>query len=155
MISKPLAVFICGVLNPIFSVLILEEVLLAPSLNRWLHTIIFWGKTLLALGSAVGLAELSKAKEFWPGHPFFPSGHTTFAVSAATCLILQRGKRWAWLTVPMAFMMMFYLVVGKFHTWDEVAGGTILGISFPIMVWKLFPSQPISPTTGDLIDSVE
>ena len=136
--SLQLASLICNVVNPILLVMILEEPLIAEGEGRgkcW-RVLCFWGKAVLGIAIAVILAELGKAFEVWAGHPRFPSGHTTFAVSAATCLILRRGTRWAFLVVPLAVLMMSSLPYANYHTWDEVAGGTVLGVTIPLLVWR-------------------
>jgi len=52
----------------------------------------FWGRTALALGLAVVLAESGKYFQVWPGHPSFPSGHETFGLCAAANLALSQKR---------------------------------------------------------------
>ncbi|MDX1935143.1 MAG: phosphatase PAP2 family protein [Capsulimonadales bacterium] len=126
----------------------------ATARERFRITAAFWGRSLLGLGVAVALAELGKATEVWPGHPLFPSGHTTFAMSAATCIVLQRGKGWLWLLVPIVGLMGVCLVYGQWHTPDEVAGGLVVGSVVPRLLWKLstlpFVRRTARPVSADL-----
>jgi membrane-associated phospholipid phosphatase len=136
-------------INPIFIIMILEEPLLPLGIarERFLGTVSFWGRVLLCMGVAVTLAEMGKAHQVWHGHPLFPSGHTTFATSAATCLILQRGKVWAYLCVPLAVLMGVSLAYGHWHTPDEVLGGWILGAVVPYLLWRLSTRQRLPKST--------
>ncbi len=134
-------------INPVFIALIAEEPLLlrakyAPDSGEttrrvWPETLRFWGRALLGVGVAVVLAELGKKLQIWPGHGNFPSGHTTFAASAAACLVLQRGAAWLWFTVPLVLLMMASLVYGHWHTVDEVVAAAFLGPSVAVCVWQL------------------
>ena len=135
-----------GAINPIFIALIAEEPLLlrarqaAGSGDRrriWPETLRFWGRALLCVGVAVVLAELGKKLQVWPGHGNFPSGHTTFAASAATCLVLRRGPIWLWLAAPLVALMMASLVYGHWHTVDEVVAASILGPSVAFCLWQV------------------
>jgi membrane-associated phospholipid phosphatase len=139
-------------INPIFIALILEEPLLndrAPgeSLRRGLR---FWLRAVLCISVAVVLAEAGKKYQVWNGHPNFPSGHTTFATSAAASLVLQRGRRWFWLVVPLAVLMGISLAYAGWHTPDEVLAGWVLGAIVPPLLWKLIGRSGIpaaQPTT--------
>jgi len=124
---------------PALFLLILEEPLITSGTrrDRTLHSLRFWLRALLAIGVTVLLAELGKKQHLWPGHPNFPSGHTTFATAAATSLVLQRGRRWAGMMVTLALLEAFSLIYDKWHTPEEALGGLILGAALPPLVWRL------------------
>jgi len=126
-------------INPIFVGLILEEPMLGTGTprERWVRGLKFWGRVLFCLGIAVAMAELGKKYQIWHGHPNFPSGHTTFATSAAVCLIMQRGKAWAWLAIALTVVIGILLVYDQWHTPVEVLGGWILGTVVPYALWRL------------------
>ena len=135
----PLAVQLCTIINPVLVALLFVDGLLikGASKERWRKIFTFWGMAALGVGVAVILAESGKKFEVWEGHPLFPSGHATFAVSAATCFVLQSSLSRAFLVVPLAVLMVICLPFAGFHTWDEVAGGTVLGIAIPLLIWRL------------------
>jgi len=126
-------------ISPALLLLMLEEPLIVPGTRRerTRHSLRFWLRALLAIGAPVLLAELGKKYHVWPGHPNFPSGHTTFATAAATVLILQRGRRWAWMMVTLALLEAFSLVYDRWHTPEEALGGLILGAALPPLLWRL------------------
>jgi len=126
-------------IGPAIIVLMLEEPLIAPGTprDRTLHSLRFWLRALFAIGAPVLLTELGKKYEVWPGHSNFPSGHMTFAASAAVVLILQRGVGWAWIMTALALLEGFLLVSGQWHTPDEVVVGGIVGAAVPLLVWRL------------------
>jgi membrane-associated phospholipid phosphatase len=90
-------------------------------------------RTAMGVAGAVTLAEWGKRQTAWPGHYGFPSGHETFAVAAATCLVL-RDRRWVPLAVPVAGIMGWALVRAGYHDWPDVLGGAALGAAIPLMV---------------------
>jgi membrane-associated phospholipid phosphatase len=128
-----------GTIGPALLVLMLEEPLLAPGTlrERILHSLRFWLRALLAIAVPVLMTELGKKYEVWPGHPNFPSGHMTFATSAATVLVLQRGSGWAWIMTALALLEGLLLVSGGWHTPDEVVVGGIMGATVPLLIWRL------------------
>ena len=125
-------------INPLFVGLIVQEPLVAgqgkSAKSQIASALLFYLRSLLAVGIAVTLAELGKKHQIWPGHPYFPSGHTTFAAAAATCIVIQRGWGWAWMVVPLVLLMAGSLVYGRWHTLDEVAAAMLLG---PLVAWWL------------------
>ena len=133
------------VINPVLLAFIAEEPLRLRELRRtsaekmarlWPDTWRLWGRSLLCIGGAVGLAELGKTMQVWPGHPNFPSGHTALAASAATVIVLHRGRAWLWITTPLVLLMGAALIYGHWHTPDEVAGALLLGPSLTYFLWK-------------------
>lgn len=126
-------------INPILCVLALEEPLLNQGGDRepWP---LFWVRTIVATGLAVSLAELGKHHQIWHGHGNFPSGHTTFATAVAASLVLRRGPRWLWLSVPLVVVMASSLIYGHWHTPDEVIGGFVLGLVITTVCFRLFRS---------------
>ena len=86
----------------------------------------FWGRTALALGLAVVLAESGKHFQVWPGHPSFPSGHETFGLCAAASLAL-RNVRWLILSLPLVLLLAWALVDAHFHQPIDVAGALLVG----------------------------
>jgi membrane-associated phospholipid phosphatase len=129
---------ICRSINPIFVALVLEEPLIpAKSRSRSRRSsssLWFYLQAVLAIGIPVALAELGKKYQVWPGHLNFPSGHTTFAAAAATCLVMRRGERWAWMAVPLVLLMALGLLYGHWHTPLEVLAALVLG---PAVAWMI------------------
>ena len=97
----------------------------------------FWAQSVVGVGAAVGLAEAGKKIGVWPGHPNFPSGHTTFAAASAACLYLRLGPRSLWVTAPLTGAMMASLVVAGYHTPDETLAALVLGPVVVVGVWRL------------------
>lgn len=96
----------------------------------------YWGRCAVAVGLAVLLAEAGKKYEVWHGHSGFPSGHATFALACATCLIL-RDRRWAWLAAPSVLLMAWALVAAHYHDVPDVVGALILGPTVAALVLRL------------------
>jgi membrane-associated phospholipid phosphatase len=128
--SLAFAQFLSNAINPALTFLSLT----APWIDRrWnssttrrLRTIPWMLASVAGIGLTVILAESGKHFSVWPGHPNFPSGHESFAASAATCLIV-RDRRWAWVAVPLALTIGGALVAAGYHRPIEVVGGMILG----------------------------
>jgi membrane-associated phospholipid phosphatase len=135
-------------INPIFIALILEEPLLGDGARgeRLRRCLLFWARAALCIAVAVLLTEAGKRYEVWPGHPNFPSGHTTFATAAATSLVLQRGRRWLWLVAPLALLMGLSLAYGRWHTPDEVLAGWAVGTLVPLGLWRLIGRKKAAVT---------
>jgi len=133
-------------INPIFIALILEEPLLGDRVRaeRLRCGLLFWARAILCIAVAVVLTEAGKKYEIWPGHPNFPSGHTTFATAAATSLVLQRGRRWLWLVAPLALLMGLSLAYGHWHTPDEVLAGWGVGMLVPLGLWRLINRNAVT-----------
>ncbi len=91
----------------------------------------FYTACALSIGVAVALAELGKARVVWAGHPGFPSGHETMALTAATCLVC-RDRRWLAVGVPLAALQAWALITGYFHTPEDVTGALVTGILPPL-----------------------
>ena len=126
-----LADFLSDVTNPIFCFLLLWE-------RKGFRTAWpFWLRTALALLIAVGLAELGKALPIWPGHKGFPSGHTTFAATCTTALVLHRGTRWLVPSILLTLLMMASLIYGHWHSLGDTLGALALALSVTVVCWKL------------------
>ena len=100
--------------------------------------------TLIAMAVPIFLAETSKENEFWPGHPGFPSGHTTFTASACAAIAVYRGSWWWLLGIPLTLLMMVSLVIRHYHNPPEVFGGMVLGIGLSTVITRLLirPNVP-------------
>ena len=86
----------------------------------------FWLRSAAGLGLAVGLAESGKYFVVWPGHPSFPSGHETFALSLATSLVIW-DRRWLALALPLAALQAWVLIIAHFHQPPDVVGSLFVG----------------------------
>jgi membrane-associated phospholipid phosphatase len=118
---------LAGTLLFVYGALIVQEPLLHQPGPDWRRTLIFWTRAGSAMLLTAALAELGKRVQIWPGHPAFPSGHTAQATVCCVCLIRLRGKRWAWLTVPLLPAMAWALKASGAHNFSEIAGGLLLG----------------------------
>jgi len=124
----PVPGMISSSINPFLVLMILVE----PALPRrteqeaWPR---FWLRAVLGIAIAVVLAEMGKRYEVWPGHPSFPSGHTTFATAAAVALVCRRGRRWAPLALAAVLLMGTALVIGHYHTIADIIGGIALAVT--------------------------
>ena len=96
----------------------------------------FWGRTALALGLAVVLAESGKYFQVWPGHPSFPSGHETFGLCAAANLAL-RNVRWLILGLPLTMLLAWALVDAHFHQPIDVVGALLVGPPCAVLFQRL------------------
>ena len=118
-------------INPILGILLLLE---RGGLRKALP---FWLRATLSLLLAVGLAELGKKFQIWPGHQGFPSGHTTFAATSTTLLFLRRGPRWLLVGIPLTLLMMASLIYGHWHSLGDTLGAVVLSLSVSLLLWKL------------------
>ena len=140
-------------LNLVLLFLIGQEPLLLPAAmtsgERFRRSAVLYARTALAIALPVILAELGKKYQVWPGRPGFPSGHATFAASAAMALVLHRGKAWIILALPLTLIVGVSLVYAGWHSPVEVSGGIILGASLSLLVWRLTSRTRHSPERSD------
>lgn len=102
----------------------------------------FWGRCLLGLGLAVALAESGKYFQVWSGHPSFPSGHETFGLCAATCLI-YRDRRWLVVVLPLTALLAWALVAAHFHRPIDVAGAWLVGPPCAVLFQRIRYPRPV------------
>ena len=114
---------IADTVNPFSALLLLAAPLATPQLGRSWE---YWGRCVLGVGLAVGLAESGKRWEAWPGHPTFPSGHETFCLAAMTCLAVRHPRSLV-LGLPLSGLMAWALIAARFHTPIDVAGALLIG----------------------------
>ncbi|HVK06245.1 MAG TPA: phosphatase PAP2 family protein [Armatimonadaceae bacterium] len=99
---------------------------------------------VVGIAVPVALAQAGKRWEVWPGHPGFPSGHETFTVSAAMCLVLLHGaRRWLLPGVVASALMGWAVVRAGFHHPPEVAGAVVLGVAGAAAVCRRL--RPLPP----------
>lgn len=109
------------------NVFLLFFVAAAPIISRHLGGFFpFWLRSAAGLGLAVSLAESGKYFEVWPGHPGFPSGHESFALSLATSLVVW-DCRWLALALPLAGLQAWILIIAHFHQPPDVVGALFVG----------------------------
>jgi membrane-associated phospholipid phosphatase len=106
----------------------------------------FCGAGVFAIAVPVILAELGKTHQVWNGHPGFPSGHTTFAISASMAICLYRGPWWWLLCAPMTATMMVSLVYLRHHNPPEVFGGLVLGGAVAAVIMSILMPRRVAPT---------
>lgn len=131
----PLANFFCNAINPLLILLIALE--RGGPRRAWP----FWLRWAVALVVAVSLAELGKKFQVWPGHGGFPSGHTTFAATCSTALVLRRGVRWLVPGAILTGLMMASLVIAGWHTIADTLGAVALAVLIATLVWRIFPKE--------------
>lgn len=139
-----LAWLLADALAPVVLALLAQEPLLldAPPARRWRETIRFWLRCALGVGGAVALAEIGKAREVWPGYPGFPSGHTTFVASAATCMALRRGPRWRGFAALLALLMAWAVVMAGWHRVEDAIGALLLGPTVAAAAFRWTHGRP-------------
>jgi membrane-associated phospholipid phosphatase len=95
----------------------------------------YWAACVLGIGAAVILAESGKYFVVWPGHPSFPSGHESFAISASVGLAAA-DRRWLWAVIPICLLMAWSLVSAGYHHPIDVAGAAIIAPWPPLAVFR-------------------
>ena len=93
---------------------------------------------LVGLGAAL-LASLvtliGKLLEVWPGNPLFPSGHTAYAVTIALFLAAV-DRRWMYVVVPLAGLLVAALILANYHVTLDIAGGVAVAVVvFTVVRW--------------------
>jgi hypothetical protein len=116
-----------GTILFVYGALIAQEPLLHEPKPRWKETFLFWARAGAAIVITAALAELGKRAQIWPGHPTFPSGHMAQAAALCVSLVRLRGRRWAWLAVPLLPAMAWALWASHAHDLPEIFGGLVLG----------------------------
>lgn len=101
----------------------------------------YWLACAVGIGAAVIIAEAGKYFVVWAGHPSFPSGHESFAVSSGACLVAA-DRRWLWAVIPICLLMAWALVGAGYHHPIDVAGAALLAPWPPIGVFRLLRSRP-------------
>lgn len=135
----PLAGFFCNAINPLLVLLLALE--RGGPKRAWP----FWLRWVVALAVAVSLAELGKKFQVWPGHSGFPSGHTTFAATCSTALVLRRGAWWLVPGLALTGLMMASLVIAGWHTIPDTLGALALAVGVTTLVWRVFPQKSSMP----------
>ena len=130
----------------VYGALIVQEPLLHQPKPDWKRTFFVWGRTGAALVLTAILAELGKRVQIWPGHPTFPSGHMAQAAAFCVSLVRLRGKRWAWLGVPLLPAMAWALWASHAHDIPEILGGLVLGILVAWLISLRFRRDTATPS---------
>ena len=127
------AALIANCVNPILTVFLAAAPFIGiRKSNCWE----FWGRSALALGLAVVLAESGKYFQAWPGHPSFPSGHETFGLCVSTSLVF-RDRRWLVIVLPLTILLAWALVAAHFHRPVDVAGALLVGPPCAVLFQRL------------------
>ena len=106
----------------------------------------------LASGAAVVVTYFAvhgfRALRLWPAHPWFPSGHETFAVSIVASLVL-RDRRWIALT-PLLLLLAAALVRAGYHDWLDIGGAALLTPPIAYLCHRLIQGRTERklPSTG-------
>ena len=144
----PLAGFLCNAINPLLILLVVAQ--RGGPIRAWP----FWLRWGVALVVAVSLAELGKKFQVWPGHSGFPSGHTTFAATCSTALVLQRGVRWILPGLVLTGLMMASLVIAGWHSIPDTLGAVAFSLTIMTLVWRIFRNfQPFEEKSRLLEES--
>lgn len=64
--------------------------------------------------------------------PSFPSGHTVFAVTLALCIFIL-NKKWGWISLGLAGLIMVARVAAGVHWVSDVVGGALIAL----VVWAV------------------
>ncbi len=81
---------------------------------------------LWAIAVSYVFAHVNRWFDLWKAHPYFPSGHETFASCMGTALVLI-DRRWALLVLPSLALLGYGLVRVGWHGRLEVVVGFLLG----------------------------
>ncbi len=82
--------------------------------------------TLLAVLVSFVLAHLNRWFDLWKSHPYFPSGHETFASCMGAALVFA-DRRYAVVAAILLAVLGYALVRAGWHGRFEVVAGFLLG----------------------------
>ena len=82
---------------------------------------------VVAVAISFVLAHVNRWFDLWKAHPYFPSGHETFAACMATALVYA-DRRWAVPMLALLALLGSMLVRAGWHGRMEVVAGALLGI---------------------------
>lgn len=82
--------------------------------------------TLLALVVSFVLAHVNRWLDLWKSHPYFPSGHETFASCMCAALVVL-DRRFLVPAMLLLALLGYSLVRTGWHGRFEVVGGFVLG----------------------------
>ncbi|MGH7737092.1 MAG: phosphatase PAP2 family protein [Candidatus Tyrphobacter sp.] len=82
--------------------------------------------TIEAVVLSFVLAHVNRWFDLWKTHPYFPSGHETFAACVATALVV-RDRRYLIFALVVLVILGYGLVRSGWHGRFEVVAGFILG----------------------------
>lgn len=86
------------------------------------------------------LAHVNRWFGLWPAHPYFPSGHETFASCCWTVLTLL-DRRSAIPAIVALALLAYSLVIAGWHGRLDVVGGFVLGLVVSAAVAAFVPSM--------------
>ena len=81
------------------------------------------------------LAHINHWMPLWSNHRGFPSGHMTFLLSVATSFFLL-DRRSALLTIPVAALYGWLIVLLGYHSWLDLLGALALAIPVTLLVHR-------------------
>jgi membrane-associated phospholipid phosphatase len=119
--------------NPVLTILLIVAILWKGKTDKSFRAGPFLARAIVALLFAFLLGRINEQFKIWPGLPTdvrpyeFPSGHTCFAASVATSLVLLH-RRWAYFVVPFlaAYGTLIVLPPLHYHSWLDVVGAWLL-----------------------------
>jgi len=89
--------------------------------------------TILAVLLSFVLAHINRWFDLWKAHPYFPSGHETFAACMATALVVL-GRRTLVPMLALLALLGYLLVRMGWHGRFEVVAGAALGAAVTLAV---------------------
>ena len=95
---------------------------------------------LLSLGCILAVyvaAHLNRWLHLWPGHKWFPSGHTAYACCVLT-LWARLQPRMVWIGAPLILLYGALLVQLNFHSWLDIAGAILLAPALTFWLLQRF-----------------
>ena len=136
-VMDALSNFLAETLDPFFVVLLLCAPLIGPR-SYPARVLPFYLASALGIAIGIVLAEEGKQHMIWSGHPGFPSGHETSALSCATSLVCWRIG-WIWAVMPLVLVMGWALVTARYHITSDVWGALLSGLPPTLLchAWRL------------------
>lgn len=140
---------IANAVNPALTLLLLTAIAWRCSSTRtypWLLIV----RAMLALLLAFVLGRINEKLHLWPGlstdrNPYeFPSGHTCYAASVSTSLVLIH-RRFLLLVVPLlaAYGALIVLPPLRYHNWLDVLGAWLLVPPLTLLCHRLGRNEKI------------